>query len=208
MKTTVITAVAVAFFVTPLAGQDSVRSQRESTRELKDRADRGKLHDAAQMVRGDSGKWNDDPILQIVSLEKMPPKMSLDDWCDRLRETEIQLTSDEDVWLVFRSRQLNDNDRIWIERIARRGSQIEVFAGEAVWQGRYFKNFTYYNVLAVNLGKLDPGRYEAHWTIKPLAFNKFDRPGPLTEAWPQDERPAEEKIVELTAAATISAAAP
>jgi hypothetical protein len=109
---------------------------------------------------------------------------------------------------VFRSRQLDDNDRMWIERIERRGNRIEIVACEAVWQGRYSKNFTWYNVMAVKLGRLEPGRYEAKWTIKPLAFKKFDRPGPLAEAWPQDEQPAEEKPVELSVAFTVDAAAP
>jgi hypothetical protein len=209
MKTFLPFVIGIAILITPLSGEDTARDGNHWTRELKDRADRGKLHDAAHQVRGDSGKWNDEARLQSApALEKRPPKQSLDDWCDRLLETDATLTSSDNTWLVFRSRQLDDNDRVWIERIERRGNQFEVVASEAIWRGKYFRNFTYYNVLAVNLGKLPPGRYEVKWIIKPLAFDKFDRPGPPAEAWPEDERPAVAAPVMLSARIEVEPPAP
>ena len=38
--------------------------------------------------------------------------------------------------------QLDDNDRLWIERIERKGNRITVVLNRAVWQGYYRKNFT------------------------------------------------------------------
>jgi hypothetical protein len=193
-------AAVLALLATPLWADDW-------TRELEDRADRNRLAGAAQWIRGDSGKWNDEPRLQAApALEKKPPKLSLDDWCDQLLQSEVQFKSGEDVWLFFRSRQLDDNDRMWIERVARRGDQFEVVACEAVWQGKYFKNFTGYHVLGVNLGKLAPGRYDAKWTIQPLTFRKFDRPPPLAAAWPLEASPQEQEPVVLDV--TIEVAGP
>lgn len=76
--------------------------------ELKDTSERGSLRDALQKVRGDSGKWNDDPRLQHVPpISRKPPKMSLDDWADLLQRTRRRKTTvNEDNWLLFKTRQL------------------------------------------------------------------------------------------------------
>ena len=177
------------------------------TRTLKDRAERGKLYDAFQNVRGDSGKWRDEPGLQHAPpIETKPAKLPLDDWADQLLDREIATAAADNNWLIFRSRQLDDNDRLWIERIERRGNQITVVANEAIWQGRYFKTFTFYDVLGVNLGKLEPGKYEARWIVQPLVFKQFDGDGRPLNNWPKDERPAEKKPVELRVTFTVGAA--
>ena len=48
--------VVIVIVALPLGAQDW-------TKESKDRAKRAMLHDAVQVVRGDSGKWNEDARL-------------------------------------------------------------------------------------------------------------------------------------------------
>ena len=176
------------------------------TKESKDRAKRTALHDSAQLVRGDSGKWNDDARLQHAPpIEQKPAKMSLDAWADQLLKKKVELTDKDDNWLIFRTEQLDDNDRVWVERIERRGQQITVVANQAKWQGKYFRNFTYYQVIGLNLGKLEPGKYEVKWIIQPLVFAKFDGDGKALDSnWPKDERPADKKPTELDVKFVVS----
>ena len=156
--------VALAVVSLPVRAQDW-------TKESNDRAKRAALHDSAQLVRGDSGKWNDDAHLLLApSIERKPAKMSLDAWADQLQKKKVQLTDNDDHWLILRTEQLDDNDRVWVERIERRGQQITLVANQAKWQGKYFRNFTCYHVIALNLGKLTPGKYETKWIIQPLVF--------------------------------------
>jgi hypothetical protein len=180
-------------------------SAQDWTRESKDRTKRSALHDAAQLVRGDSGKWNDEARLQHAPpIAQKPPKTSLDAWADLLLKKKIDVTDKDDNWLVFRTEQLDDNDRVWVERIERRGQQITVVANLAKWQGKYFRNFTYYQVIGLNVGKLPPGKYEAKWILQPLVFNKFDGDGKaFQENWPRDERPAPKKPSELRVTFTV-----
>ncbi len=174
------------------------------TKKVTDRAKRGSLHDAFQNVRGDSGKWNDDPILQHAPpIGQKPAKMPLDDWADQLLERGFQVTSNDDNWLLLRTRQLDDNDRVWVQQIERRGNQFTIVVEEAIWQGRYSKTFTYYSVFGVNLGKLEPGKYEAKWIIKPLTFKQFEGDGRPTDNWPKDERTVEKKPTELRTKITV-----
>lgn len=104
--------------------------------------------------------------------------------------------------MLFKTRQLDDNDRVWIERVEREGNQFTIVLSEAVWQGRYSKTFTYYNVFGVNLGQLGPGKYTATWIVKPLEFRTFEGSGRPTdrqqENWSKDERPADKKPAELS----------
>ncbi|MBI5773049.1 MAG: hypothetical protein HZA89_04810 [Verrucomicrobia bacterium] len=174
---------------------------------LTDRAKRDALSDHRESVRGDSGRWNDAPRLQHAPpIQRKPPKVSLDDWADQLAERKFQPTSADDNWLVFRSRQLDDNDRVWVERIERRGNEFVVVLNEAIWQGYYQKTFTYYPVLGVNLGKLAPGNYKAKCVIQPMQFKRFEEPGRPQDNWPKDEQPAGKKPVELSVAFTVVAA--
>ncbi len=157
------------------------------------------LHAGSQLIRGDSGKWNDEArLLHVPPLGEKPAKLSLDAWTDQLLKKKHETTGQDEQWLIFRTEQLDDNDRIWIERIERRGKEITVFANLAKWQGKYFRNFTYYQVIAVTLGKLEPGQYEAKWIMQPLEFTKFDGDGKAVDAnFPKDERRVEKKPTEL-----------
>jgi hypothetical protein len=180
------------------AQRDSAQAGNAWTRIQKDRTERGTLHDSYQYVRGDSGKWNDEPILQHVpSLGRKPAKTTLDDWADQWLERDFRPTTVDENWLIFRTKQLDDNDRVWIERIERRGNQFVIVMNNAIWQGRYFKTFTYYSVFGVNLGKLEPGTYAAKGIVKPLKFTRFDGDGRPNENWPQEERPTKENPTEL-----------
>jgi hypothetical protein len=194
-----LTVVLLAFVSLPLAAQDW-------TKESKDRAKRAALHGSAQLVRGDSGKWNDDAqLLHAPPIEQKPAKMSLDAWTDQLLKKKIELTEKDDHWLIFRTAQLDDNDRIWVERIERRGRTITVVANQAKWQGKYFRNFTCYEVIGLNLGKLEPGQYEAKWLSQPLVFSKFDGDGkPVNTNWPKDDRPADKKPAEVRLMFSVS----
>jgi hypothetical protein len=200
-----------AAFNLPLVAEEPASDPWART--LKDRSERGKLHDAFQNVRGDSGKWRDEPALQHAPpLDRKPAKVSLDDWADQLLEKLPVATAADDNWLIFRTRQLDDNDRLWVERVERKGNQFTVVFSEAIWQGRYFKTFTYYGVFGINLGKLPPGTYEAKWVVQPLAFKQFEGDGRPTrqieggrpiDNWPRDDRAAETKPVELRTTFTV-----
>ena len=183
---------------------------------LADKSKRGTLHDTTQMVRGDAGKWSDEPQLSHAS-PLIPPgaTIPLDVRLDQLLErTPSNGSTTDDQWLLFRTRQMDDNDRLWIERIERRGNRFTIVLNEAIWQGKYFKTFTYYQVYGVNLGKLPPGKYEATWIVKPLKFKQFDGDGrPATyvdrrqiDNWPKDEVAAEKKPIELRTTFNVAAA--
>lgn len=210
MKTTLATIALAVLLHSSLRADDDqpakpVVPQGDTwTRTLKEDSARDTLLDALEKVRGDSGKWNDDPKLQHAPpLSRKPAKMSLDDWYDRLERTRRRPpTPHDDNWLLFKSRQLDDNDRQWVERIERRGNQFTVTLHQAIWQGRYQKSFTYYNVLGVKLGQLAPGTYQVTWIIKPLEFKQFagdgrPRDAQRRENWPRNEMPADKKAVAL-----------
>lgn len=165
---------------------------------LQRRSQRGSLADRRERVRGDSGKWNDEATLQHAPpLERKPEGKSLDDWSEDLAVTPAVTTERDDNWLLFRTRQLDDNDRFWIERIERRGRTFTVECGEAIWQGQYSKTFTYYEVLGVNLGALPAGGYRVRWVVKPLVFERFEDPGQAKDNWPRDERPGGDEATEF-----------
>lgn len=178
------------------------------TRTLTKRSERGLLSDLRETVRGDSGKWNDEARLQHVSgLHRKPSGKSLDDWTESQAAENIVPTSNDDHWLVLRTRQLDDNDRVWIERIERRGREFVIVLNHAVWRGRYSKNFTFYQLEAVNLGPLPPGSYKAKWIIQTLDFTRYEDPGQPKDNWPKNERPSTAQPVELTANFTVAEAA-
>ncbi len=184
---------------------------QESTviKAVKDRAQRGTLSDQRQLVRGDTGKWNDAATLQHAPpLAKKPQGVSLDDWSEQLAENEPQTTAADDNWLIFRTRQLDDNDRVWIEKIERSGNEFTITMHEAFWRGNYFKTFTYYEVSAVNLGKLPPGDYSVKWIVKPLTFKQLEKPREAQNNyqtnWPVDDQPGSGKAVELKTAFSVS----
>lgn len=210
MRRTIV-SVIVSFAIVSLPG---FAQEQSWVKESKDRTKRTVLHDSEQPVRGDTGKWNDNPILQHAPpISQKPPRVSLDDWADQWLEKKFQPTSKDDNWLIFRTHQLDDNDRVWVERVERRGDQLRVVCNQAIWQGRYQKTFTYYQVVGVNLGKLEPGKYEVTWVVQPLVFTKFDGNGrPVNFGadrrqminWPSDERPADKKPTELKLSFTVA----
>ena len=133
---------------------------------------------ARESVRGDTGKWNDAPHLQHAPpLATKPKGLNLDNWADQLTESIVSLTPADENWLLFRTRQLDDNDRVRIEKIDRHGNEFTIVMSEAIWQGYYGKTFTYYEVLAVNLGKLPADDYTVKWVVEPLEFKQFDGDG-------------------------------
>jgi hypothetical protein len=205
-----LTGLSLALLAVALFAQESGPAQAPRgdvwTKNLSDRAKRDALSDRREMVRGDSGKWNDAPRLQHAPpIQRKPARLSLDDWADQLAETKFQPASNDDHWLLFRSRQLDDNDRVWVERIERRGNEFLVVLNEAIWQGYYQKTFTYYPVLGVNLGQLQPGHYKVKWVIQPWQFKRFEDPGRPQDNWPKDEQPAGGKPVELSVTFTVVA---
>lgn len=179
---------------------------QESTviKAVKDRTERGTLSDQRQFVRGDTGKWNDAAMLLHT---KKPTGMPLDDWIDEWNEKKPQTTAEDENWLFFRTRQLDDNDRVWIEKIERSGNAFTITMHEAIWQGNYFKTFTWYEVTAVNLGKLPPGAYSVKWIVKPLTFKQLEKPREAQNNyqtnWPTDEQSGGGKLIELKASFSI-----
>lgn len=214
MKTFHLPMLAVmALGCAPLCAQTSPAPPQQGetwTRELAEPVQRGKLQDAFQFIRGDTGKWSDEPKLLCAPLTDKPSKTSLDEWFDQMeRRRGAPPRADEDAWLLFRTRQFDDNDRIWIERIERQGKRISIVMNEAIWQGKYFKTFTFYQTYGINLGKLVPGEYSVDWTIRSRAFRQFAGEGkPTPENWPKDDAPAQKKPVVITMKISVASEPP
>lgn len=182
--------------------------ESSAIRAVKNRAERGTLSDLRERVRGDTGKWNDTATLQSVPpLARKPQGMPLDDWPDAMAGEKFATAAADDNWLLFRSRQLDDSDRVWIEKIERNGNAFTITMHEAVWQGNYFKTFTYYEVSAVNMGKLPPGDYTVKWIVVPLTFKQLEKPREAMQNyetnWPIDEKLGSAQPVELKAAFSV-----
>jgi len=219
MKTWTMSAFAtVASVCLPLSAQNvrkyeppgpapAVAQGNEWSRTLTEAVVRGKLHDAYQYVRGDTGKWSDEHTLLPATLDSTQTGIRFDDQLDRkLGGPARPLSSGQDAWLLLRTRQYDDNDRVWVAQIERRGNQLSVVMEEAIWQGKYFKTFTYYETYGINLGKLAPGEYTVEWTFRPRRFQKFAGDGKaLPENWPLDDAAAEKKPVVLGAKFTVAA---
>ncbi|MBE7494206.1 MAG: hypothetical protein HS117_04640 [Verrucomicrobiaceae bacterium] len=177
---------------------------QEVLKAVKDPTQRGTLSDQRQLVRGDTGKWNDAAMLLHTT---KPQGMPLDDWMDAASEKKHAVTTADENWLLFRTRQLDDNDRVWIEKIERSGNAFTITMHEAIWQGNYFKTFTWHEVTAVNLGKLPAGDYTVTWLVKPLVFKQLEKPREAQNNyqtnWPVDDQPGEKKPVELKTKFTV-----
>lgn len=203
-RTLIVAAMSCAAVLLP--AEDS--KPATTIKALKDRTGRGTLSDRREIVRGDSGKWNDAPMLRHApAVERRPQGVSLDDWADEVAEKKPGATTEEDNWLIFRTRQLDDNDRVWVEKVERRGNEFTVVLHEAVWQGKYFKTFTYYEVVGVNLGKLPAGDYSVKWIVQPFTFKQLEKPAPpnrdTKENWPVDEQPGGRKAAEVKVAFSV-----
>lgn len=174
-------------------------------RELKDRSGRGSLSDQRQIVRGDTGKWSD--AGSLLHVPSKPKDMPLDEFMDGQAGKPSAATAGDENWLLFRTRQLDDNDRVWVEKIERKGNEFIVTMHEAVWQGNYFKTFTYHEVGAVNLGKLPPGEYTATWIVKPLTFKQLEKPREAINNhqtnWPVDDQPGKGQAVQIKTAFSV-----
>lgn len=158
-------------------------------RDIGDRSERGTLADGFERVRGDTGRWRDAAGLAVVAAPDGAKAAPLDELADRAEG----LVSGKPVWLVYRSRQLDDNDRVWISSIERKGSEIRVEMHEAIWQGYYSKTFTWYGAWSVDLGQLPPGDYHVIWTVKQFTFTKLDDPETRQAGWPEDESDTSEE---------------
>ena len=187
-----------------LAATLAASDDGSSIKSLEDRAQRGQLQELAQVVRGDSGRWNDEEHwLHAPAPDTKAPRFSLDDWLATWSEKKFEATAGDENWLLFSTRQLNDHDRVWIERIERRGNRITVVVNQATWRGKYFKNFTYYQVLGVNLGRLEPGTYEATCVVRHSTFGVFEGTGQPLDNWPKDEKPTDRKPLETSTTFTV-----
>lgn len=183
------------------------------TKSLADRSKRGTLHDAALLVRGDTGRWNDaEQWIHAPSPAQSSARLALDDWFEQWSVKKFESTAADDHWLLLRTQQLNDNDRIWVDRVERNGNRITVHVIQAAWRGKYFKNFTCYHVFGINLGKLPASDYEAECILHPLTFTVFDGtgkpqdygPGKPKENWPKDETPTDKKPLKLSTKFTVA----
>lgn len=110
----------------------------------------------------------------------------------------------KDPWLIFRTAQLDDHDRLWIKKIERKKDHITIVLNHAVWQGDYAKNFTWYGIFAVNPGTLPPGKYQAKWIVKPFGFLQFEDPGNRRTSWPKDEQAIEGKDISVATSFTVA----
>jgi hypothetical protein len=202
---TIVASEVISF---ALALQAQEPSSGATLKALKERTKRGSMSDQREFVRGDTGKWNDTPTLQHAPpLSRKPASLSLDDWAEQLAKTKTATAATDENWLIFRTRQLDDNDRVWIEKIERHGNEFRVAMNEAIWKGRYFKSFTYYEVTAVNFGLLPPGEYTVKWVVQPLTFKQLEKPAARNrdkkDNWPIDEQLVAAKPVELTTSFSV-----
>lgn len=150
-------------------------------------SERGTIEDKSERIRGDSGKWRDDARLQVAPSPD-PDAPSFDDWADGLPDDPGSFEAGKEVWLIYRTEQLDDNDRVWVESVKRdlENGKITVVFARATWQGNYRKNFTWYSATGVNLGPLPAGNYEVEWIEKLFEFRQFDDPAKRQDAWPAD----------------------
>ncbi len=168
----------------------------EETKSVTSPSERGSIEDKSERIRGDSGKWRDDPRLQVSP----PPEtasQSLDDWADSLPDEPANIETGKDVWLIYQTEQLDDNDRVWVESVEQdlEAKKITIVFARATWQGNYRKNFTWYSATGVNLGRLPAGNYEVNWVEKPFEFLQFDDPAKRQEAWPAELSEAGEPTI-------------
>ncbi|MFT7639823.1 MAG: HEAT repeat protein [Pirellulaceae bacterium] len=165
-------------------------------------SDRGTLHSVHQKVRID--RFSEKDQFQHGRALPVGSDTELDIHFEQTVKYRSLLSPRNDNFLMFRSRQLNDNDRMWIESVERDGDLFTVVAQRAIWTADYAKNITFYDVFAINLGRLPEGKYRAKWIIKPLEHGLTDEVD--AEGRPKIEQPSEsEKQTELSATFTIAA---
>jgi len=74
------------------------------TKESKDRSKRAALHDAAQLVRGDAGRWSDKvQLVNAPAISNKPAKLTLDGWVDELQVKSHAAKTLGEHWLLIRT---------------------------------------------------------------------------------------------------------
>ncbi len=143
------------------------------------------LSQVYEFVRPSSGVTSKEDQLIVVPGPK-PKDQTPSQWFGGGLKAGNDPTADQETWLLFRSMQLNDNDRMWIERVERAGDTFTVTMSRAHWSGAYAKNGTFHEVHGVNLGKLPAGKYTVKWIVRKSSFKEFGKDG-----WPKDLKPAQ-----------------
>jgi beta-lactamase regulating signal transducer with metallopeptidase domain/Leucine-rich repeat (LRR) protein len=162
---------------------------KQVLKQVKSPKDRGTLHDAYQ--HNAAGKPTKRDELQVAPpIDKLSIDVDLETLFEVLKQKRIRFSSSGNTWLLFRSKQLDDNDVEWIERVERSGNEFTVTLRRAIWDGPYKKNITFHDLFGINLGKLPAGKYTVKWIIRRSRFLEFDK-----HRWPKGEKPA--KPVEL-----------
>jgi len=142
---------------------------------------------------------------------------TLKGWFEHVARQKVNVSSEDDNWLIFRSGQLNDNDRVWIHAIQRQGDKFTMAVHRAKWTGQYAGRGAYlasplnshYTYYAANLGRLPAGRYSARLVVQPYVFAEFDAQSvPHRQSslkYPQDARPDDQaKPTEMEIAWTVA----
>ena len=145
--------------------------------------DRAGMYADVEKVVGVRGPLGKDLLHDAPPPSARPEGMSLGEWFTYLLVSGARLDANGETFLLFRSRYVDDNDLMWIERIERDGNHFTIRMKRAIWQGTYHANVTYHSVYAVNLGKLPADIYAAEWIIEPLEFTQLDKDG-----WPADAK--------------------
>jgi hypothetical protein len=146
------------------------------------------LGDVGETVRGVVSKKDELIVVPGPRLETQPPSQ----WFSSALKAENHLTADKETWLLFRSMQVNDKDRMHIERIEREGNAFVVTMNRAIWQGDYYRNVMFHEVHGVALGKLPAGKYTVRWILRETSFMEFDKDG-RPKAMEDPARPVELK---------------
>ena len=145
--------------------------------------DRAGMYAVVERVDGGKGAMDKDLLHHAPPLSAKPAGKSLEEWFTILLFSNIRLNPDDEKFLFFCSRQVNDKDLMWIERIERDGNHFTIHMKRAIWQGVYHANVLYHSVYAVNLGRLPESRYTVEWIVEPLEFTQLDKDG-----WPADAK--------------------
>lgn len=162
----------------PAVGLTVVAKPRPKViKQVKSPEDRGKLSDAVMKINGERNKA--DAVVVAAGPKPKPGVKSLSAWYYQTRKGN-ELADDRETWVLFRSKQMNDNDRMWVHSIKREDNTFTITMQRKIWSGEYFENLTFHKVHGINLGKLAVGKYAVNWVIGNTGFKEFDKQG-----WPK-----------------------
>jgi RNA polymerase sigma factor (sigma-70 family) len=140
-------------------------------------------------------------VLLVVNGPK-PKDNTPGEWFETSLKADYDLTTDQETWLLFRSREVKHADSLWVERIEREGNTFTVTATLATYTGIIDgKNPPSHLVVGVNLGKQQAGQYAVKWIMNHASFTKVGKQG-----WPEDAKPSATKPVEIKIPFRIKAA--